>query len=127
MEAQGDPLKDGLNAAKPLLTRFCVAKSVIHTLQTSLTHPELPPKTPAITRAKDCFAFVVAGVFGGSFWFGWEGWDLHLVMISPNDKKTETDRKPFEGSVGSLGIRSFFTGVVPVSVWGYTGSGQSLL
>ena len=72
LEAQGDPLKDGLNAAKPLLTRFCVAKSVIPTLQTSLTLPELPPKTPAITRAKVCFAFVVAGVFGGSFWFSWE-------------------------------------------------------
>ena len=30
LEAQGDPLKDGLNAAKPLLTRFCVAKSVTY-------------------------------------------------------------------------------------------------
>ena len=67
MEAQGDPLKDGLNAAKPLLTRFCVAKSVIPTLQASLTHPELPPKTPAITRAKDCFAFVVRGSLGEVF------------------------------------------------------------
>ena len=32
---------------------------------------------------------------------------MHLVMLFPNDKKMETDRKPFEGSVGSFGIRSF--------------------
>ena len=42
MEGEGDPLSEGeSNAAKPLLTRFCVAKSVT-TLQTSLTLPELP-------------------------------------------------------------------------------------
>ena len=50
LEALGDPFRRGLP-----------------TLQASLTHPELPHKTPAITRAKSCFAFVVAGVLWGSF------------------------------------------------------------
>ena len=38
MEGEGDPLSEGeSNAAKPLLTRFCVAKSV--------TSPSKPPSS----------------------------------------------------------------------------------
>ena len=55
LEAQGDPFRRGLP-----------------TLQTSLTHPELPHKTPTITRAKICFAFLIVGVWWGSFRLGRE-------------------------------------------------------
>ncbi len=41
-------------------------------LQASLILPELPHKTPTITRAKICFAFLMVGVLWGSFWFGRE-------------------------------------------------------
>ena len=40
------------------------------TLQTSLTFPELPRKTPTITRAIICFAFLMAGVLWGSIGLG---------------------------------------------------------
>ena len=53
LEAQGDPLKGALP-----------------TLQTSLTHHELPRKTPTITRAIICFAFLMAGVLWGSIGLG---------------------------------------------------------
>ena len=50
MEAQGDPFRRGLP-----------------TLQTSLTHPELPPRAPALTwRRFDSFC-LRAGTLGGSF------------------------------------------------------------
>ena len=41
-------------------------------LQTSLSLRELPHKTPTMTRAKICFAFLMVGVLWGSFWFGRE-------------------------------------------------------
>ena len=100
------PFGEGLNAAKPLLTRFCVAKSV--TYPPNLPDPpRTSPKDPRHYASENLFRFCGGGGLWGKFlgWLG--GWDLHLVMIFPNDKKTETDRKPFEGSVGSLGIRSF--------------------
>ena len=50
LEAQGDPFRRGLP-----------------TLQTSLTLPELPPKTPPLCERKFCFALRGGGVLGGSF------------------------------------------------------------
>ena len=55
LEAQGDPFRRGLP-----------------TLQTSLTYPELPHKTPAITRAMMLFRFCDGGGLVRKFlvWIG---------------------------------------------------------
>ena len=50
-------------------------------LQTSLTLPELPHKTPTMTRAKIYFAFLMVGVLWGSFWFGREVQFLYMVRL----------------------------------------------
>ena len=92
MEAQGDPLKGGLNAAKPLLTRFCVAKSV--TYPPNLPDPpRTSPKDPRHYASKSLFRFCGGGGLWGKFsvWLG--GWDLHLVMLFPNDKKWKPTEK----------------------------------
>ena len=70
-----DSFADVLNAVKPLLTRFCVAKSV--TYPPNL--PDLPRTSPKRTRpciAKICFALYAAGTLGGSFFVGWGGMDF---------------------------------------------------
>ena len=55
MEGESPLLKDGGNAAKPLLTRFCVAKSVISPSKPpSLT--ENFPHVPATQEAEFYFA-----------------------------------------------------------------------
>ena len=66
MEAQGDPLKDGLNAAKPLLTRFCVAKSV--TYPPNLPDPpRTSPMSPPFKKRKFGSLFVSGGDMGEVF------------------------------------------------------------
>ena len=69
MEAQETLFRRGANAVKPLLTRFCVAKSVTYP-------PNLPdllrtsPQTPALYTVKRCFALYGGGcLWGSSFSF----------------------------------------------------------
>ena len=75
MEGESPLLKDGGNAAKPLLTRFCVAKSVISPSKPpSLT--ENFPHVPATYKVKICFAFCVWQGHGGSFFVALGGGDF---------------------------------------------------
>ena len=65
MEAQGDPLK-----------------GVLPTLQTSLTHPELPPY-PRHLQSEDLFRLLeVAGIWGKFFCWFWEVGRLCSVRLS---------------------------------------------
>ena len=64
-----DSFADVLNAVKPLLTRFCVAKSV--TYPPNLPNPpRTSPQTPALYTVKRCFALYGGGcLWGSSFSF----------------------------------------------------------
>ena len=64
-----DSFADVLNAAKPLLTRFCVAKSV--TYPPNLPNPpRTSPQTPALYTVKCYFALYGGGcLWGSSFSF----------------------------------------------------------
>ena len=81
MEGESPLLKDGGNAAKPLLTRFCVAKSVISPSKPpSLT--ENFPHVPATYKVKICFAFCVWQGHGGAFLLPWEVGSCCRVRLS---------------------------------------------
>ncbi len=75
MEGESPLLKEGGNAAKPLLTRFCVAKSVISPSKPpSLT--ENFPTEPRCYRSEICFAFCDCGVLWESFFVAWGDTDF---------------------------------------------------
>ena len=57
MEGESPLLKDGGNAAKPLLTRFCVAKSVISPSKPPSLTENFPQAHPPV-QCEDLFRFV---------------------------------------------------------------------
>ncbi len=81
MEGENPVLKDGGNAEKPLLTRFCVAKSVISPSKPPSLTENFPQEHPPV-QCEDLIRFVQGGCSWGKFLLVREVGSCYSVRLS---------------------------------------------